>query len=114
MIIRNGIRSNLRSRGRTALFAGMILVLTLAMILALGVRLYSDAALARCDQLYRSIAMVEYMGAEYPDQDDDGKKYQRNQVPFSLMTDPSWKSDTFCYHDHHKVPATCNTPLLWK
>lgn len=70
MIIRNGIRSNLRSRGRTALFAGMILVLTLAMILALGVRLYSDAALARCDQLYRSIAMVEYMGAEYPDQDE--------------------------------------------
>lgn len=70
MILRNGIRSNLRARGRTALFAGMILVLTLVMVLALGVRLYSDAALAQCDRSYRSIAVVEYMGPEYPSQDE--------------------------------------------
>ncbi len=70
MIIRNGIRSNLRARGRTALFAGMILVLTLVMILALGVRLYGDAALTQCDRSYRSIAVVEYMGAEYPSADE--------------------------------------------
>lgn len=70
MILRNGIRSNLRARGRTALFAGMILVLTLVMILALGVRLYSDAALSQCERSYRSIAMVEYMGAEYPSADE--------------------------------------------
>ena len=70
MIVRNGIRSNLRSRGRTALFAGMILVLTLVMILALGVRLYCDSALSECDRVYRSIALVEYMGTEYPSIDE--------------------------------------------
>ena len=70
MFIRNGIRSNLRSRGRTALFAGMILVLTLVMVLALGVRLYTDGALAECDEAYRSIAVVEYMGPEYPSRDE--------------------------------------------
>lgn len=70
MFIRNGIRTNLRSGGRTALFIGMILVLTLAMVLALGVRLYSDAALDKCDKSYRSIAVVEYMGSEYPSLDE--------------------------------------------
>ena len=70
MFIRNGIRTNLRSGGRTAHFIGMILVLTLAMVLALGVRLYSDAALDKCDKSYRSIAVVEYMGSEYPSSDE--------------------------------------------
>ena len=70
MIVRNGIRSNLRSKGRTALFAGMILVLTLGMILALGVRSYCDSALAQFDKAYRSIAVLEYMGAEYPSIDE--------------------------------------------
>ncbi len=70
MIVRNGIRSNLRAKGRTALFTGMILVLTLVMVLALGVRLYCDTALAQFDKSYRSIAVVEYMGAEYPDRDE--------------------------------------------
>ena len=70
MIIRNGIRSNLRARRRTVLFAGMILVLTLVMILALGVRLYSASALAQCEESYRSIALVEYMGTEYPSTDE--------------------------------------------
>ena len=67
MIVRNGIRSNLRAKGRTVLFSGMILVLTLVMILALGVRLYCDTALTQFDSAYRSIAVVEYMGSEYPD-----------------------------------------------
>ena len=70
MIVRNGIRSNLRAKGRTALFMGMILVLTLGMILALGVRSYCDSALRQFDEAYRSIAVVEYMGAEYPSRDE--------------------------------------------
>jgi len=70
MFIRNGIRSNLRARGRTALFSCLILFLTLVMILALGVRLYCAGALEECERLYRSIAVVEYMGAEYPDESE--------------------------------------------
>ena len=70
MFIRNGIRSNLRSRGRTALFFCLILFLTLAMVMSLGVRLYCTGALEECERVYRSIALVEYMGAEYPDESE--------------------------------------------
>lgn len=70
MFVRNGILSNLRARGRTALFSALIFALTLLLVLALGVQLYCAGALAQCDRLYRTIAQVEYMGAEYPDADE--------------------------------------------
>lgn len=70
MIVRNGIRSNLRAKGRTALFAALIVFLTLTLVLGLGVRVYCDEVLRQSDENYRSIALVEYMGAEYPDADE--------------------------------------------
>lgn len=69
MFIRNGIKSILRERGRTVLFSLLIMLLTLTMILALSVFLYSTAVLDACDDAYRSMALVEYMGAEYPNED---------------------------------------------
>ena len=70
MFIRNGIRSILRERGRTALFSLLIVFLTLTMILSLSVLLYCDAVTEACDRAYRSIALVEYMGSEYPNEDE--------------------------------------------
>ncbi len=70
MYIRNGIKSNLRAKGRTALFSFLILLLTFSLILALGVVLYCNSAITACDHIYRSVARVEYMGAEYPDPDE--------------------------------------------
>ncbi len=70
MFVRNGILSNLREKGRTALFSLLILVLTVTMILSLGVLLYCNAVLKACDEAYRSIALVEYMGSEYPKEDE--------------------------------------------
>lgn len=70
MYIRNGIKSNLRAKGRTALFSFLILLLTFAVILALGVLVYCRSAISACDRIYRSVARVEYMGAEYPDADE--------------------------------------------
>lgn len=70
MIIRNGINSNLRARGRTALFTLLIFFLTLVLMLGLGVRLYCTGAIASADESFRSIAVVEYMGAEYPYADE--------------------------------------------
>lgn len=67
MIARNGIRSTLRAKGRTALFALLILALTLSLALGLGMWAYSGEMLARCDEGYTSIALVEYMGSGYPD-----------------------------------------------
>lgn len=69
MFIRNGIRSILRERGRTALFSLLIVFLTVVMILSLSVLLYCNAVMDACDEAYRSIALVEYMGSEYPGED---------------------------------------------
>ena len=70
MFIRNGIKSILRERGRTTLFSLLIILLTVTMILSLSVLLYSKAVMTSCDESYRSIALVEYMGAEYPNEDE--------------------------------------------
>jgi ABC-type lipoprotein release transport system permease subunit len=69
MFIRNGIKSNLRERGRSALFSLLIVFLTVAMILSLSVLLYCNSVMRACDEAYRSIALIEYMGVDYPDGD---------------------------------------------
>ncbi len=69
MFVRNGIKTTLRERGRTALFSLLIVFLTVTMILSLGVLQYCDAVMDACDKAYRSIALVEYMGSEYPNED---------------------------------------------
>ncbi len=69
MIIRNGINSILRERGRTALFSILIVFLTVTMILSLSVLMYCNAMMDACEDGYRSIALLEYMGTEYPNED---------------------------------------------
>lgn len=67
MILRNGILSNLRARGRTALFTLLILTLTCSLTLGLGMWAYCARTLAAMDENYTSIALVEYLGSGYPD-----------------------------------------------
>ena len=67
MIIRNGVNSTLRARGRAALFFALILLLTLALSLGLGMWSYCSRALGVLDESYTSIAVLEYMGEDYPD-----------------------------------------------
>lgn len=67
MIVRNGIRSTLRARGRTALFAALILSLTLTLVLGLGMWAYCSGTLAEMEQAYTSVALLEYLGQDYPD-----------------------------------------------
>lgn len=69
MIIRNGIRSTLRARGRSLLFTSLILVLTLALTLGVGAWTYSSALLSQMEEGYTSVALVEYLGQDYPNQD---------------------------------------------
>ncbi|MBR0372986.1 MAG: hypothetical protein IJH91_00465 [Mogibacterium sp.] len=70
MLIRNGINSIIRERARTALFSLLIIFLTVTMILSISVLLYCNAVMESCDEAYRSIALIEYMGSEYPNQDE--------------------------------------------
>ena len=69
MIVRNGVRSTLRARGRSVLFTLLILLLTLALTLGLGMWSYCARTLAAMDGQYTSVALVEYMGQNYPDAD---------------------------------------------
>lgn len=47
MILRNGVRSTLRARGRTVLFTLLIWLLTVSLALGLGMWAYCAQALAR-------------------------------------------------------------------
>ena len=69
MIVRNGVRSTLRARGRTILFTLLILLLTVALALGLGMWAYCAQTLAVMDESYTSVALVEYMGEDYPETD---------------------------------------------
>ena len=69
MILRNSIQTTLRARGRTLLFTALIGILTLSLTLSLGMFAYSAGTLALMDERYTSVALVEYMGENYPDED---------------------------------------------
>lgn len=66
MPIRNGLLSTLRARGRSALFTLLIFVLTLALTLGAGMWGWSAAALDSFDRAYTTVALLEYMGQDYP------------------------------------------------
>lgn len=68
MIIRNGILSTVRSKGKTVLFTLLIFVLTLSLGLGLGLWSYCTLTLQSMDETYTSIAVVEYMGEQYPEE----------------------------------------------
>ena len=69
MILRNSIRTTLRARRRTLLFTALIVILTLSLTLSLGMYVYSSGTLALMDERYTSMALVEYMDENYPDED---------------------------------------------
>lgn len=67
MMIRNGILSTVRAKGKTALFTMLIFILTLSLALGMGLWSYCAQTLTTMDEAYTSIALVEYMGQDYPD-----------------------------------------------
>lgn len=68
MIIRNGILSTVRAKGKTVLFTLLIFVLTVSLSLGLSLWSYCDLTLQAMDKTYTSIAVVEYMGEQYPEE----------------------------------------------
>ena len=67
MIARNGVRTVLRARRRAVLFTALILLLTLTLSLGLGMWSYCRETLAEMDETYTSVALLEYLGQDYPD-----------------------------------------------
>ena len=66
MIFRNSMRSIFRTMGKTALF--ILLIFALTLVLSLGVGVWTSVAqfLDECEDFFTTIALVEYMGTEYP------------------------------------------------
>ncbi len=67
MIIRNGVNSTLRARKRSALFTLLIFLLTVTLTLGIGLRAYCGQLLIQMENSYTSVAIVEYLGSDYPD-----------------------------------------------
>ncbi|MBR3415721.1 MAG: hypothetical protein IKO92_01645 [Clostridia bacterium] len=87
MYIRNGLKTNLRAKGRTALFFALIFVLTFVMTSAAGILSYCNSAIKQCDREFRSVALIEYLGSEYPDADaaDSGASEARDSIDFEKI-----------------------------
>ena len=83
MIIRNGILNTVRARGKTVLFTLLIFILTLSLSFGLGLWSYCAQTLQVMDETYTSIAVVEYMGEEYPEEyvADDAARQALDQLP---------------------------------
>ena len=82
MIIRNGILSTVRSKGKTVLFTLLIFVLTMSLGLGLGLWSYCTLTLQSMEETYTSIAVVEYMGDQYPEEyvADEAAREALNQL----------------------------------
>ncbi|MCH5317613.1 MAG: hypothetical protein J1E05_06510 [Eubacterium sp.] len=65
---RYGILTALRAKGRTRLFALLILILTIALVLGVGIWTYCEQLITRFNETYTSIILAEYMGEDYPDE----------------------------------------------
>ncbi len=68
MIFKHSLKNIVRAGGKSALFAFLILVLTVIFSLGVSVWVSIESFLADCESEYRTIAYFEYMGTEYPDE----------------------------------------------
>ena len=68
MIIRNSLTSIIRTKKKTALFFLLILLLCVFMGMAVSVWASNQAMMAECEENYRTIGVISYMGAGYPDE----------------------------------------------
>lgn len=77
MYVRNGIKTTLRARKRSLLFGLLIFLLTVTVTLGAGMWVYCSRMLAQCDESYTTIALIEYIGSDYNNQ-DAADEFSRN------------------------------------
>lgn len=68
MIIRNSLTSILRTKKKTALFFLLILLLSVFLGMSVSIWTANRAMMAECEENYRTIGVISYMGAGYPDE----------------------------------------------
>ena len=87
MIFFKSINNVFRSKWKSILFIALIFVLTI--VLSLGLSVWASVAdfLKDCDESYTTIAVFEYMGTEYPDEDvyDEALQQAVKDFDFSMI-----------------------------
>lgn len=68
MILRNSLTSILRTKKKTSLFFLLILLLSVFMGMSVSIWSANRAMMAECEENYRTIGVISYMGAGYPDE----------------------------------------------
>ncbi len=88
MIFINSIKNITRSGAKSALFFLLICILTVAFSLGLNVWISVGSYLNQCEAEYTTIGLLEYMGADYPDESvyDEGLHDMIGSFDFSAIT----------------------------
>lgn len=95
MIVRNAFNSILRTKGRTLVFLLLLVVLTAFLSLGASVWNLADRMLAECNETFTTIAVLEFMGADYPDEMvyDEELQAAIKDFPFNrIKLDPAVKT----------------------
>lgn len=66
--LKNSIKNLYRSKIKTLFFMLLVFILTVISCISLSVWVSIESFLASCDEFYDSIAVIEYMSPEYPDE----------------------------------------------
>ncbi|MBN2880147.1 MAG: ABC transporter permease [Clostridia bacterium] len=87
MIFSKSIINVFRSKWKSVLFISLIFVLTIVLSLGLSVWASVSKFLEDCDDNYKTIALFEYMGTEYPDEDiyDEDLQEAAENFDYSLI-----------------------------
>ncbi|NLX78061.1 MAG: ABC transporter permease [Clostridiaceae bacterium] len=67
MVFRNSMLGLLRTKGKTVLFTLLIFALTLSLCLGINAWVSIEGFLENLDENYTTIGLIEYIGADYPD-----------------------------------------------
>lgn len=67
MFLKNSLKNIIRSSGKSILFFLLILIITIVQCLGISIWISIDNFLDECDNNYKTIGLLEYMGPEYPD-----------------------------------------------
>lgn len=89
MIFRNSMLSIVRTKGKTVLFTLLIFALTLSLCLGISVWASIDGFLENLDNHYTTIGLIEYIGADYPNDTayDLSMAEMLKDFDFSAITD---------------------------
>ena len=91
MIFKRSLENIFRSKTKSILFFTLIFFTSTMLSISLGVWISVNDFLNKCDENYKTIAVLEYMGTEYPDETILDEKMQKavRDFDYSVITDNS-------------------------